>query len=522
MIRKQPNSILHSIKGRIWLAVSALAVLNCVFGLGAYLAVSFLVTDAFVTIFVTFFVLSFVTLVFGWWLSNEIIRPIDSVTLLAKSLERSPSATLPSTTGAAETDELLHTLHRGGQQMRNLIAVMDDVAAGKVDSALAPIEGGDKLSASFQKLVAKVTDSISAKQDLDSIQGSLSALAADVVNIRNGKLDVNIRGEVGQTKDIAETLRFLTSRLRSLAIQVQAGSLQAEQAAKEARSSLQSAIEASDVRTAIASQNSIRYFAENGGFEVLIREFESDLAAARGLQNGVGQHGVSASGSIDRAAQMRGRVSETAKKVQKLRTRSLAFSQLARVAQELSKRSGLISLNMSVGSGDAGGSVGVLAGEIASLSDRAGDLQKQIAASNESLNGEIAEIENDLAAIARDMPDLVRLATSSVQANQEFSAIIDRLSGLEQRFKAATEAHSLETDKIVGLFEKVSDTTATNGLLRDSEIGIQRVIGTAESLRESISDLKLPVNTRSAPQAQNAIVPEQTVLEPLPAVGEVS
>src|SRR5688572_21137573 len=149
------DSILNSIKGRIWLAVSALAVLNCFCGLGAYLAVSFLVADTFITVFITFFVTAFATMVFGWWLSNDVVRPIDSVTLLAKALERSPNATLPRTTGAVETDELLRTLHRNSQQLQSLISMMDDVAAGRTESVEMPLENSDKLTASFQKLASR-------------------------------------------------------------------------------------------------------------------------------------------------------------------------------------------------------------------------------------------------------------------------------------------------------------------------------------------------------------------------------
>jgi hypothetical protein len=143
--------------------VIALAVVNGISGLGVYLALSFLSADPTVTVLATFFLLALVTLLFGWWLASDLLKPIEEVTLLARSLERSPSASLPRTTGAIETDQLLQTLHRSGQQLRNLISLMDDVAAGKVEVASMPLESSDKLSASFQKLVSKVTDSISAK-----------------------------------------------------------------------------------------------------------------------------------------------------------------------------------------------------------------------------------------------------------------------------------------------------------------------------------------------------------------------
>ncbi len=52
---------------------------------------------------------------------------------------------------------------------------MDKVASGNLDVALTPLENSDRLSNSFQKLLAKVSESIQAKQDLEKLEGSRSA-----------------------------------------------------------------------------------------------------------------------------------------------------------------------------------------------------------------------------------------------------------------------------------------------------------------------------------------------------------
>jgi hypothetical protein len=251
MQRSRSTSLLDSLKGRIWLAVSGLAVLNCLVGLGAYLLVSFLVADSAATIFVTFFVLAFTTMVFGWWLSNEVMRPIDALTLLAKSLERSPSASLPRTTGASETDELLQSLHRNGQQLQNLTSLMNDAAAGRIDVSKISLESSDKLSAAFQRLASKITDSITAKQDLDMLREAISSLSNDIEGVRNGRLDVTIRTDQPVVKAIADALKYLTSRLATLTSQVQITSMEFERTAADARSALSAAIEAREERSSV-------------------------------------------------------------------------------------------------------------------------------------------------------------------------------------------------------------------------------------------------------------------------------
>ncbi len=170
MARQSANSLLNSLKGKIWLATSALAFFICAFGMVSYLAVSFVIQETFYAVFIPFLFLSFAVMIFGWWLSNEVISPIEKVALLAKSLERGSMISLPKTSGSTETDELLATLHRNNQQIQNLVGLMDKVAGGKLDVVLTPLENSDRLSNSFKKLLSKVTESINAKQDLDKLE----------------------------------------------------------------------------------------------------------------------------------------------------------------------------------------------------------------------------------------------------------------------------------------------------------------------------------------------------------------
>src|SRR5690606_12761281 len=152
MATQSTDFLLNSVKGKIWLAVSGLAVLNCIVGVGVYFVASYYLTDSFLTVLLPFMFVAFIMMVFGWWLSNEVLRPIEKLSLLAKSLERSPLASMPKTTGSNETDELLGTLHRNSNQLKNLINMMDSVASGKTDIALTPLQNSDRLSVSFQKL----------------------------------------------------------------------------------------------------------------------------------------------------------------------------------------------------------------------------------------------------------------------------------------------------------------------------------------------------------------------------------
>jgi methyl-accepting chemotaxis protein len=511
-MNRTPRSVTNSLKGRIWLAAIALAVVNGICGLGAYLTLSFFSADPTVTILATFFILTFVTLVFGWWLSSDLLKPIEEVTLLARSLERSPSASLPRTTGAIETDQLLQTLHRNGQQLRNLISLMDDVAAGKVEAASMPLESSDKLSASFQKLVSKVTDSISAKNDLDEIRAAVAALSKEVGGVRNGNLDLNLRSEHTHTREIADAIRFLTTRLSNVTQQIYATTSECERTAAEARSSLQSTLEAIDERSSVLARLGSATPASAAKWDALLSELSRTIQSASTAYDRHAEEGMSSTRTSDAAVQLRNGVAETNKLIQKLRSRTAMVSQSARLAQEIAKRSNLIALNATIASNGMT-TTELLASEIEALSGKSDELQKQIVSAGEALNSEIAGIEKELAAVAELAPDLGKALNSSVQVNHTLCEQIAKIGELEEHIRTAAEESRLENDRLTGIIEKVSDVSLASAMVRETETGVQRFSGLLDSLRDSVADLKL---TSTAPlrMPELPVRPEPMVTRP--------
>ncbi|MDK9940016.1 hypothetical protein M1S01_27330, partial [Klebsiella pneumoniae] len=131
-------------------------------------------------------------------------------------LERGNSTSLPKTSGSLETDELLQTLHRNNQQLQNLVGLMDKVSSGNVDVALTPLEQSDRLSNAFQKLLARVTESINAQQNLEQLKNSVRQMNEIAAQIKSGNFDLEINSEDAATEEISDALRFLTRRLNEI------------------------------------------------------------------------------------------------------------------------------------------------------------------------------------------------------------------------------------------------------------------------------------------------------------------
>ncbi len=247
----------NTLKGKVLLATSVLAFFICTFGLISYLVVSLLVNDAFYGVFIPFLFLGITVMVFGGWLSNEVVNPIEKITLLAKSLERGASTSLPKTTGSYETDQLLQTLHRNSQQTQKLITLMDKVASGELDVALTPLQDSDRLTASFQKLLAKFSESIHAKEDLTKLQNELGEIKREISTVRNGNFDVKINSDFFQTKEISETFKYLIEHLNAVISQLKADSTETQASASNVGKAIDSIVQKDENRILEMNQASI-------------------------------------------------------------------------------------------------------------------------------------------------------------------------------------------------------------------------------------------------------------------------
>ncbi|HEX8639150.1 MAG TPA: methyl-accepting chemotaxis protein, partial [Pyrinomonadaceae bacterium] len=342
MGRRSANSLLNSLKGKIWLATTALAFFVCCFGLVAYLLISFFVAETIYAVFIPFLLVSFAVMVFGWWLSNELISPIERVSLLAKSLERGSHVSLPKTTGSAETDELLETLRRHSQQMQTVVGLMDAVAAGKTNVALAPLENSDRLSNSFQKLLAKVSDSIDAKQNLERFEAEIAEISEEISLVRRGNLSAEIKTDFPPTGDIAETLNFLLRNLNDLASQVRRDAGNARASAFKAKKTVRRVVLADENKLAEMSETAFLLAQMPLGTQKIYDELAGAAASAHQSIEKARRGGASAQANLHGVGVLRGEMREAIKKVGNLGERSHEITKIAKAIEDLAHRTNLI------------------------------------------------------------------------------------------------------------------------------------------------------------------------------------
>ena len=512
MARPSANSLLNSLKGKIWLATSALAFFICTFGLISYLVVTLIADDPFYAVFIPFLFLAFTVMVFGWWLTNEVISPIEKVSLLAKSLERGGAVSLPRTSGSTETDELLQTLYRNNQQIQNLVGLMDKVAGGNLDVTLAPLQNSDRLSSAFQKLLAKVSESIYAKQELEKLETAVERVKQEVFQVKNGKFDFEINTDSARTKEISESINSLLRHLNKLAAQVKSQSLDAINSAGEAQKGVQTVIQINENKTLKMNQaalalaqipNNVRKISEELAVFVLPAN-DSIEKARRGTQT--------AQENLNAVSEFRKQIQETVKRIGQFDKYSEEISKIGKVIEDFVNRTNMIALNASIKAVEAeekNHGFSVLAEELENLSTRAENTGKQILSLNKTFSAQIGEAEQSLQAAIGEAANLSEFAVETGNSLSEMEKYIGDFLKLQQKLVLYSGEQTVETEQAFQVFVgSIAESENAVKILKESEAHIREISDSMEILQSAAANFK--VSSTTDKDAQNTLLQGET------------
>lgn len=505
MARPSANSLLNSLKGKIWLATSALAFFICTFGLISYLIVTLVAGDIFFAVFIPFLFLAFTVMVFGWWLANEVISPIEKVSLLAKSLERGGAVSLPRTSGSIETDELLQTLHRSSQQIQTLVGLMDKVAGGDFDVALTPLQNSDRLSGSFQKLLAKVSESIHAKKDLQKLQTAVKKLSAEVSEVRNGKFDIETSSDFAETKEISESINYLLRHLDNLATKVKDQSSEAKNSAVETQKGLQAVIVSSEQKISQMKQAAHTLAQIPNGVRRLSDEFTVSLLPAGETIEKAGHGTETAQKNLNAVSGFRRQIKETAKRIGQFDRHSREIGKIGKAIEDIVNRTNIIALNASIKAIEAeekNHGFSILAEELEHLSERAEDTGKQILSLNKTFSAQIGEAEQSLQAAFGEAAHFSEFAVETGNSISAMEKYIGNFLRLQKKLVAYAGEQNAETEQAFQIFvQSIGDSENAVKTLKESAAHIRQISGSIEILHSATANPK--VSNDAAPPAQS-------------------
>lgn len=500
MVRYSANSL----KSKIWLATGALCFFIFSFGTGSYLAVSLFTENSLYAALIQFLFFAVAIIIFGWWLSVEVVNPIEKVSLLAKSFERGVSSSLPKTSGSSETDELLQTLHRNNQQLQNLVGLMDKVSSGNLDVALAPLHPSDRLSNSFQKLLAKVTESINAKQDLDRLKAEIRHITEEINSVREGNFDVEIKADYAETKEISETLKFLIHQLNELINQVKVDSKQTHISAKEVQKTIQNIIGADENRNRQLNQATLTLKQIPQAVQKISEElFASAHTAGQSIEK-ARTGAQTAQKNVSAVNVLRQQLREAVKRIGQLSERTQEIGKIAKTVEDLAQRTNMIALNASIQAAEAvergHGEFCAFTDEVERLAARATNTNKQISTLNKTIAAEVGEIERSLQDSVSEAANLSRFAIEAGSSLSELEKYIRQFMNLQEKLVVYSGEQSADAESA---FESLAVSLAADGKaaqnLKDSEMQISQMAAAMESLQIAVSDFKTPSITEKEP-----------------------
>ena len=472
-----------------------LAFLICTFGIGSYLVVSLFADNTLYAVLIRFLILALAIMVFGWWLANEVVSPIEKVSLVAKSLERGMTTTLPKTTGSSETDELMQSLHRNNQQMQTLVGLMDKVAGGNLDVTLTPLEQSDRLTNSFQKLLGKVTESIKAKQDLERLKAAIRKITEETNSVRNGNFDVQIESESVQTTEISETLKFLIRELNELVTHVRNESKQAQITAGEIQKTIQASISADETRMRGINQATIALKKTPQSARQISEEFSASASAANQSIERARTGSQTAQANLIAISDLRGQMQEAVKRIGKLTERSQEMGKIAKTVEDLAQRTNMIALNASIQGdelGEAGRGFTVFAEEVERLAERAANTNKQISTLRKTIAAEIGEVEHSLQQSVGKAATLSKFAIETGDSMSELEKYIGRFLNLQTKLVSYAGEQTADTEKAFQIF--AHSVTATENAfvnLKESDGQMTQMADSMERLQLAVADFKI-------------------------------
>ena len=428
MERRSEGSRLHTMRGKIFTLIVVLAVANAVVGSAIFVFGSMLLTAAWIPAAITLIVVTGTTIAFAYWIANRALLPLDKLNLLAKSIERNPGMSVPATTGAVETDDLLHTVSRASRQLSNFIDLMDDVVAGNTQAALQPFEQSDRFSESFQKLVAKVTDSIGAKAKLDLLQSAVDQISSEVEGLDRGET-VRIRTDLDGTRQITDALKLLLEQRAEVTQTVASSSTDLKTLVSEGKNRVSAALE-KEAALARSIKKAVNAVSEtNSGSQGSSREHAAVLEPLSALLRELKSDPSTQEEKVKSQAAIRRQFDTAINKLRDVGEQSLAITHVAKAVQDLAKRSNMIALNTSIqANGEDLAGLDTLTQEITSLSERAEKANKAIAGISDSV---VRDVNEANASMQWASTEVGKIIARTEKTEETIVRMIDALNVIE-------------------------------------------------------------------------------------------
>ncbi|WP_273777272.1 MULTISPECIES: methyl-accepting chemotaxis protein [unclassified Acinetobacter] len=427
---------------------------------------------------------------------NMMSKDIDTIAAKAKVL-KNPAELVVARNAAAQVQkqsaDLLNVLKKNKieETMLNLIPVallaMFMLLAGFVWSMyrLLSLRGdADK------ERVARL------QEEYDRNQNAILRLLDEIADLADGDLRSYATVSEDFTGAIADSINFAIDQLRDLVSRINETSQEVARYTQDTQNITNQLAEASEhqaqeIAGASAAINEMAYSID----QVSSNATESAEVAQRSVQ--IASNGADVvNRSIEGMDTIREQIQETSKRIKRLGESSQEIGNIVSLINDIADQTNILALNAAIQAsmaGEYGRGFAVVADEVQRLAERSASATKQIETLVKTIQADTNEAVISMEQTTSEVVRGANLAKDAGVALDEIQKVSGDLAKLIASISDAAQLQSASAGHIANTMHVVQEITSqTTGATFDTARSVSELAHMAESLRESVTDFKLP------------------------------
>lgn len=334
------------------------------------------------------------------------------------------------------------------------------------------------------------------KNEYDNNQAAILRLLDEIADLADGDLRSYATVSEDITGAIADSINFTIEELRNLVSRIYKTSQEVARYTQDTQNVTNGLAESSKQQSnEIASASkAINEIVVSIG-EVSTNATESTEVAKRSVE-------IASSGAdvVNRSMHgmdtIREQIQETSKRIKRLGESSQEIGNIVSLINDIADQTNILALNAAIQAsmaGEAGRGFAVVADEVQRLAERSASATKQIEGLVRTIQADTNEAVISMEHTTSEVVRGANLAKDAGVALGEIQTVSTSLAQLIGNISSAAQLQSVSATQIADTMNVVQEITVqTTSATFDTARSVSELANMAESLRESVSDFKLP------------------------------
>lgn len=334
------------------------------------------------------------------------------------------------------------------------------------------------------------------QDEYDRNQNAILRLLDEIADLADGDLSSYATVSEDFTGAIADSINFAIDQLRDLVSRINDTSQEVAQYTQNTQQITNQLAEASEhqaqeIAGASTAINEIAHSIDH----VSANAAESAEVAQRSVQ--IASNGADVvNRSIEGMDTIREQIQETSKRIKRLGESSQEIGNIVSLINDIADQTNILALNAAIQAsmaGEAGRGFAVVADEVQRLAERSASATKQIETLVKTIQTDTNEAVISMEQTTSEVVRGANLAKDAGVALGEIQTVSSNLAGLIASISESAKLQSASAGHIANTMNVVQEITSqTTGATFDTARSVSELASMADSLRQSVSDFKLP------------------------------